>query len=468
MKLTGGLNMKGKLTADTIDKFQLPPGKDEDYVHDTEIPGFRLRMRKGGSRNLEYAYKFGTKNRRVPLGAGVPEAFKTIKDKKTGEVLKVGARDRAADLQARVRLGEDPAGERIDSKKAETFLPVAKRYLAEREKGVRKDGADAMRPASYAELERHILKHCQPLHGLKIASIGQHTVVELLDNIRDTSGPIASDRVRSSGNALYGWASNKAIVPLGYNPFAATAKNGSKPRERVLSDGELAEIWRAAGDDHYGSIIKLLMLSGQRAGEVAGLLRSEIVKTEVPKARRDGVELPAFMVDALDLPEERMKAKKRHVTPLSKPALDIIERQPKRVGNDGKIRDLLFGVGDGPFSGWSRCKERLDHRIYNARLEAWGENGGQGEKPEPMKPWTPHDLRRTLDTKMNETLAIAPHVVAAVLAHTSSQASGKAGSERHYNHAQYLREKVDALRQWGDFIMALVGENVVPLRQVAP
>ena len=84
----------------------------------------------------------------------------------------------------------------------------------------------------------------------------------------------------------------------------------------------------------------------------------------------------------------------------------------------------------------------------------------------PVVHWTHHDLRRTLDTVMNDRLGIPPHVVAAVLAHTSGAASGKAGSERHYNHAAYVREKSDALWQWSDFIMALVGENVVPLHRV--
>jgi hypothetical protein len=138
-----------------------------------------------------------------------------------------------------------------------------------------------------------------------------------------------------------------------------------------------------------------------------------------------------------------------------------------RADDDGKVRDLVFGIGQRGFSGWSRCKERHDERIHAARIERWEDAGRPGDMPPPLPHWTPHDLRRTTDTVMNDRLGVLPHVVEAILNHVSSAKSGKAGVAGTYNHALYLRERVEALRLWADHIMALTGENVVPPRQPA-
>ena len=55
-----------------------------------------------------------------------------------------------------------------------------------------------------------------------------------------------------------------------------TNKREEKARDRVLSNDELKRIWNAAGDDVYGTIVKLLILTGQRRGEIAGLRWSEV------------------------------------------------------------------------------------------------------------------------------------------------------------------------------------------------
>jgi integrase len=66
---------------------------------------------------------------------------------------------------------------------------------------------------------------------------------------------------------------------LSVNPFAdlPISKSVAK-RERVLTDTEIAQIWRAAGDAAlpYGTFIRLLILSGQRRGEIGGMAWNEI------------------------------------------------------------------------------------------------------------------------------------------------------------------------------------------------
>jgi integrase len=225
----------------------------------------------------------------------------------------------------------------------------------------------------------------------------------------------------------------------------------------VLRDHELRTIWKHAGTDHYGSIIKLLMLTGQRADEIAGLRWPELTETTVPEKRiADTIRLPQFSIKVIDLPAERTKNKKPHLVPLSEQAAAIIAQQPRRANNDGGLREFVFGIGQRGFSGWSRCKERLDERIAK-------------ELGEPLEPWTPHDLRRTMSTVMNGSLDVLPHVVEAILNHVSSQASGKSGVAGVYNKAVYLRERAEALKLWADHLDAIVSEenDNVPMRRQA-
>src|SRR5262249_20418732 len=215
-------------------------------------------------------------------------------------------------------------------------------------------------------------------------------------------------------------------------------------------DHELALIWEHAGDDHFGSIIKLLMLTGQRANEIASLRWSELTTTIVPEKRlTDTIKLPQFEARVIELPGARTKNKKPHLIPLAPTAAAILDSQTRRTNDDGNLRDLIFGVGQGGFSGWTNCKNLLNERIA-VELEHW----------------TPHDLRRTVATLMNDRLGILPHVVEAVLNHVGGTKGGVAGI---YNRAVYLRERVEALSLWDEHLASIVEgkNNIAQLRRPA-
>jgi integrase len=206
------------------------------------------------------------------------------------------------------------------------------------------------------------------------------------------------------------------------NPVIGTERNKEHSRERVLTPSELRAIWTGLADDHFGDIVKLLALTGQRAGEIAALRWSEV---------QDG---------AIVFSGERTKNHRPHIVPLSKPAQDVIARQPRRLTETGGLRDLIFGIGDGPFSGWSNSKEKLDRRISDL-------------VGKPLPHWTPHDLRRSVATRMAEELGIQPHVIEAVLNHVSGHKAGVAGI---YNRSSYEREKRMALDLWAEHLMSIV------------
>jgi integrase len=435
-----------KLTAKGIRGAELAAGKTDQLFWDDDIPGFGLRLRAGGSRGWVFQYALGEKQRRLSLGAASLESFTTVKDGE-GQIIKLGIREQAAQLHARVKLGHDPAGDKTESRKraSETFEAITKRFLAAKKLG--------MRPGSYDQIRRHIETYAQPIAGLQVAKITRRDIAGLLGAVRENSGAVTSNRVRSTLSDFFGWAMSEGIDGIESNPVIGTNKSEEVSRDRVLKDHELRAIWKHAGDDHYGSIIRLLMLTGQRADEIASLRRSEIVETTVPERRvTDTIRLPQFNITAIDLPAERTKNKRPHIVPLSDPAAAILAKQPERASSDGSLREFVFGIGQLGFSGWSRCKERLDERITK-------------ELGEPLEHYTPHDLRRTMSTLMNDRLGVLPHVVEAILNHVSGSKGGVAGV---YNKALYLRERAEALNLWADHLASIIQgreNNITPLKR---
>lgn len=244
----------------------------------------------------------------------------------------------------------------------------------------------------------------------------------------DTSGPIMANRVRAALSHCFAWAMQQGLVEA--NPVIGTARPAPETkRERTLSLAELRTVWLAAGDDDYGRIVRMLILTGARRDEVGGMAESELDRAG------------SMWV----LPAARAKNGREHEIPLAPLALDIIgEPRP------GKAH--VFGRGRSGFSGWSQSKARCDQRIAatGARLV----------------PWTLHDLRRSFVTLMNEHGIAQPHVIEATINHLGGV--GKASVAGIYNRATYRKEKTAALNAWANFVVELISggsgdSNVVEL-----
>jgi len=381
-----------KLTSKVVTALMLPAGKTDHIVWDADIPGFGLRMREGGTRAFVFQYKLGERQRRITLGAASAIGIDR-------------ARETAKDLYAQVRLGQDPAGVKAEARVAatETFAAVSRQFLAFQ--------ANNRRHRSYLEIQRHLSKYAAPLHGLQLSRIERRDVASVIMAVAENSGIVTANRVRTSLGGLFNWAVQQGLAEN--NPVVGTARAGrEKSRARVLTKDELALIWNHLGEGHYAAVMKLLMLTGQRAGEVADLRWSEI------------------QGDTIVLPPERCKNGRSHVVPMSTPVRAVLEAQPHRVG-----RDLIFGIGEGGFNGWHIRKQKLDAAIEAATGKM-------------LAPWTVHDIRRSVVTHMAE-IGIAPHIIEAVVNHVSGHKNGVAGI---YNRAQYQDETRAALQRWADFL----------------
>ena len=218
-----------KLAQDAVAKLALPPGKSEHIAWDDDIPGFAVRLRPH-SATWFFRYRRGARQPRVTIGA--VSAISTAQ-----------ARAIASNLYARVKLGEDPAGDRAEALERvhETFASVLKPYLTRRQA--------ELRPRSYKNCERHLMKQAAPLHRLELAKAAERrTVATLLAKIATKSGPVEANCVKSSLSGFFVWMIGQGLIE-GTDPtsgMAGAVTNG--PRAHVPSDAEVTTIWRALQD----------------------------------------------------------------------------------------------------------------------------------------------------------------------------------------------------------------------------
>ena len=275
-----------------------------------------------------------------------------------------------------------------------------------------------------------------------LADIDDHDVHVAVREARDRGIPGSGRRNRGKSTAraramhsalslLFKWAMRERFDRnIRTNPCKLVDRPGqAAKRDRVLSDAEIRLFWTATDmiGEPFGALLKLLLLTGCRLAEIAGMRWSELSE--------DGT--------TWTIPSSRTKNWRVHDVPLSPLPQDIIAGVSRIEG------DLVFTTtGKTPVSGFSRVKERLDALIA-------------------LPPWRIHDLRRTAATGM-ASIGIQPHIVEAVLNHISGAKSGVAGI---YNQYAYETEKKAALTRWAAHVEAIVtGDSsagvVVPLRSL--
>jgi integrase len=321
------------------------------------------------------------------------------------------ARKQAARITSGAKDGHDPQAQREAKKRqeADTFGALVELYLA-------RYAARRQRPRTLIETTRGLRVYLVPLHKRPLTEITRRDVAARLMELVDTAGPIAANRTRAALSHCFSWAMQQGLAEN--NPVVGTARPAPETkRERVLRLDELRTVWRAAGDDDYGRIVKLLILTGQRREEVGGMAEAELDR-----------EASLWV-----LPSTRTKSGLEHEVPLAPLALQII-------GEARPGRSHMFGRRRAGYSGWAYSKARLDERI-----------AAEGAT---MAHWTVHDVRRSFVTQMNEHKITQPHIIEAVVNHISGDS--KAGVAGVYNRAKYRTEKRVALTAWAEFVSDLV------------
>ena len=409
-----------KVLTDRVLKALKPAKPNSRYeINDALVPGLAVRVTPTGQRTFVLISRYpGSSN---PTRRAIGEY---------GAITLIQARSEARKWLDLLKRGKDPKIEQERAKRAElrkqenTFAAVAEEYLKRHVKDQR----------TARVVERDIRKELINRWAARpVTDITRDDVVALIEEIADRPAPAMAHLVFAYARGLFNWAIARGNYGLETSPcdrLQPTKLIGPKePRQRVLTDRELAALWRATDALGYpfGPLYRLLLLTGARKGEVAGLRGREI----------------DFDKKLWSVPPERFKSKTTHLVPLTTPAMDIIEALPRFEKGDHLFSTTF---GERPVSGFSKSKDKLD-ALMAAEIDT-------------LPSWRVHDIRRTVRTRL-ASLRISDLVAETILGH------GKKGLQRVYDQHQYLPEMREALELWAAHLRSIVSpppENVVELR----
>jgi integrase len=308
----------------------------------------------------------------------------------------------------RIKLGNYPVIGLKDARE------LARKHLAERTLGQHKKRAITLaavyelfeevhlkdkKPTTTYELKRLLKRHfVSKLCRKQLSEIETHHITDITDRLSPGTAWHAFAAIQN----LLNWSvARRHITTSPLTGVPSPPKSTS--RSRVLSDAEVKSIWEASAKlGTFGTIVRLLLLTGMRRGECAAL-RTDYISN-----------------DTCTLPSELTKNGRVHSFPLGSLAIQTLQ--------SNSATGLYFparGHPNKPFNGFSKSKAQLD------QLSG-------------VTDWTLHDIRRTFATRLAE-LGVAPHVIERILNHITGSLSPIA---RVYNRATFMAEMRTAIDTW--------------------
>lgn len=356
-----------------------PPETGQKTHFDEALRGFGVRVSQGGTKSFVVMYGPTRKLRTIGRYPALSLA---------------DARKEAKRVQAEALDHSDQAFllERV------SFADARQRFLA--------DSKVRNKDRTYRDYCRLLNRHFA--FGKDVADLTRRDVMSVVESLAKT--PSEQQHAFVAIRVMMNWCVKRGLVEVSpVPPLSFTTPS----RSHILSDADLAAVWRRADviGYPYGRITQLLILTGQRRGEIAALRRSWIDD-----------DLAVF-------PAGFTKNKREHRLPLSPMA--------QRVLNDLPETDDLFfparGARGRAFNGWGKSKQRFDKALE-------------------VEPYTLHDLRRTFSSNMAR-LGTPIHVTEKLLNHISGTVSGVAAV---YNRYSYLDEMRMAVSQHDDYLAKLL------------
>jgi len=407
--------MAVELTDLMVKKLRAQKGQDKTIW---DKHGLGLGVRVGPRRKTWiYRYTFDRRVRQISLGTYPAMGLKQ-------------AREEAVKAAAKVDRGIDPGVEKAAAKQAHKASPTVEEFLQEFwdvELQHKKTGKERKRLLTYDVV---------PEWGQrKVIDIKRRDIVLLIDKVRERA-PITANRLLGVLARFFNFACERGI--LLDSPCARIRKTPETGRDRVLTDEELKTLWQALRLDNkkvdfYPTMklaLRLILLTGQRPGEVAGARWAEI----------DG--------DTWTIPAERMKGGVENRVPLTGAALEVL-KQARMYSRNGLFVFPSPRKKDAPITAAA-----LPHAVR----KHWSGMGFE-------EAFRPHDLRRTLRTRLAE-LGIEDVIAERILGHQLQ------GVLKVYNRHGYDREKRAALEKWEARLIEIVGAKpkapgvVIPFRRV--
>ena len=360
-----------------------------DYF-DAKSTGLGLRVSPTGTKAWSVMFTIPGSQKRARLSLGTYPATSLVR-----------ARTLAIEARGKVEAGDDPrrrAEPEIDG--AMTVAGLVEVYLGKK------------KIKTWRELERRLRGDVLPVIGsVKLADLHRRDVHRVLDKILDRGAPQSAGKAFGDLRAMLRWALERGY--LDHDPTLGMKGKKPKPRERFLTEDEIAVLWKAwpkVLPAQVAMALKLALVTGQRIGEVTGITLDEI----------------DFAKAVWNLPKERTKNGSAHTVPLSNMALDLIAEARKT-----EVNGRLFRLNT----------QRLGNLLNQKRARL------------PVRDWSAHDLRRTACTHLAE-MGVSPLVIGACVNHRSQTKSGiTLGTYVRYD---FSAEKRDALTLWANRVEGIV------------
>ena len=417
------MTIRRALTTKTVEAIKPDPNQRLE-LPDPALSGLYLVVQPSGAKSWALRYRYAGKPKKLTLGRWPVMGL-------------ADARAAASEAIEAVDHGTDPSA----AKKA-TKAARLETQLSERDKIktlVEKFGARHLSTLKSGEtVKRELNRHVVAIWGERdIQTITKRDVIDLLDGIADSGRVVTANRVRAYLNKFLNWAVERDIIgqspAMGVKPAAK-----EKSRDRVLTDQEIKWFWQACSIEGqpWGHLGKMLLLTGQRLGEVVNMIDREITG------------------DLWHLTADRTKNGRAHDVALSEAARAVLGGVERVKGQAGYV---FTTNGASALQGYHKGRNHIAKRMAEI---ASHEAGEAVEIPH----WTFHDLRRTAATCMAR-LGIPVRVTEAVLNHVSGTGGGIVGV---YQRHDYADEKRNALDAWARFVGDLVdgtSDNVVRIAE---
>jgi integrase len=380
---------------------KVKPESDPFNAWDVKSPGLVLRVQPSGTKSFKIVYSFRGRPRWYHIGS-VP----------LGDARRI-----AAKIRLDVAEGRDPVALRKAERGSGTFAELAERYLNEHSKRKNK---------SWEQADYLVSKNLLPRWGkLDTKTISRADVRAVIGRIGSQS---VANQTLAAASAIFSWGIKQEILTV--NPCSGVDRHEEKSRERVLADSEVALFWNAFCDTGLvrGSALKLILLTGQRPGEIANMRREHI--------KDRWWEMPGDPVAALSWPGT--KNAESHRVWLSEPVLNILAE----IDDDATTGFVFAGAHGGPITALPVAMQAICTKIKAERA-------------------TPHDLRRTFSTAVTR-LGFGRDALNRVTNHREG------GIADVYDRHRYAAENQRVMEAVASHILALVegrADNVIPLRQ---
>jgi integrase len=223
------------------------------------------------------------------------------------------------------------------------------------------------------------LRHLVALHGhRRIATLSRAELVSITKQYAKERGSRSADRYLSQLRGVFNLAVEQGLIDT--SPLLGVSSRITgykpKPRSRTLTPDEINELWIWGHPN--AALLRFLLLTGLRISE----------------AQKGHREDDRWIV-------------------------------PAHYSKNGKAHWVYLTEG-------AKAQLHTPFEVSPTAVQAWVRRKLPGSDK-----WTPHDLRRTAATLMNDN-GVQPFIVERVLGHTLT------GLMAVYNHAEYTDERIEA------------------------